>query len=359
MDEQISRRGVLAAAGAALSASVAGCTDDTGGFPANTGTADGSRPQPQTTTELSDTYRDVIGSVAAVQVEFQSGTGSGTAWMYDDDLLVTNEHVVGGADEVYLRFENAGWREATVLGQDRDSDLAVVSVENPPESATPLELADHQPAVGTPVAAIGNPFGRQGSFTTGVVSGRNRTVRLPERQFSISPTLQTDAALNPGNSGGPLLTYDGVVVGVVSSGQGEGIGFAIPSPWVSDVVPELVETGEYAHSYLGVLLGDVTPRVIENNDLPVTWGVYIDEVRGGTPADGVLDGSRVGSLDPATADPVGGDVIVEMDDWTIRNQEDLSAFLALETRPGDEIEIELIRDGRRQTVSLTVGERPD
>lgn len=358
MDEPVSRRGVLAAAGTVLSAAVAGCTDDTDGFPANAGTAGSGGPQPQTTTALSETYREAIDSVASVQVEVDGGTGGGTAWVYEDDLLVTNEHVVRGASDVFVRFEEAGWREGEVLGQDTDSDLAVVSVEDRPESATGLELADEQPAVGTPVAAIGNPFGRQGSFTTGVVSGRNRTVRLPQRQFSVSPTLQTDAALNPGNSGGPLLSYDGVVVGVVSAGQGQGIGFAIPAPWVSQVVPELIEDGEYEHSYLGVLLGDVTPTVIENNDLPVTWGVYIDDVQEDTPASGVLRGSRVGSLDPSTTAPVGGDVIVRMGEWTIRDQEDLSAYLALETRPGDEIEIELIRDGRRRTVSLTVSERP-
>ena len=358
MDDRLTRRGVLAAAGAALSVSVAGCSDDTESFPANAGSPDGAEQRPQVTSNVSELYRGAIDSVASVQINSQRGNGEGTAWTYDDTHLVTNEHVVRNATETFLKYDGDGWREAEVVGVDRNSDLAVMTVEEQPAGATPLPVAEEQPAVGTPVAAIGNPFGRQGSFTTGVVSGRDRTVRIPQRQFSISPTLQTDAAINPGNSGGPLLNYDGNVVGVVSAGQGEGLGFAIPAPIVQKVIPALIADGEYEYPYLGIRLASVTPGIIQANNLDVTFGVYVDSVVDGTPADGVLQGSTSGGVSGTTDDPTGGDVIVRMNDTTIQDQQDLSAFLALETRPGTGIDIEVVRDGQRQTVSLTLGSRP-
>jgi|APHM01.1.fsa_nt_gi Trypsin-like serine proteases, typically periplasmic, contain C-terminal PDZ domain len=354
MDDRLTRRGVLGAVGAALSVSVAGCSDDTEDFPATTGPQDDTEQRPQATNSVSELYRSAIDSVASVQINSQRGGGEGTAWTYDDTHLITNEHVVRDATETFVKYDGDGWREAEIVGMDRNSDLAVIAVDEQPENATPLPVAEEQPAVGTPVAAIGNPFGRQGSFTTGVISGRNRTVRIPQRQFSISPTLQTDAAINPGNSGGPLLNYDGSVVGVVSAGQGEGLGFAIPAPIVRNVIPALIDGGEYEYPYLGIELLSVTPQLIQANNLEVTFGVYVNSVISGTPADGVLQGGTEGE---AGSPPTGGDIIVRMNDMTIQDQQDLSAFLALETQPGTEIEIEIVRDGQRQTVPLTLGSR--
>lgn len=330
-----------------------------GSFPETFETPEQRADRPVPDSDVSELYDAVVDSVGAVEVRTEQGPGGGTAWVYEDSYLVTNDHVIADGSDPYVWFIDIGWREASVVGTDFHSDLAVIEVEEKPESATPLPLVDEPKAVGTPVAAVGNPFDLTGSFTTGVISGRNRNIRVPGRAFSIADGIQTDAALNPGNSGGPLLTYGGEVVGVVSAGQGENIGFAISAAMVDNVVPVLIERGEYEHSHMGVRLFDVRPDIIEANDLPVSWGVYIHETVRGEPADGVLQGSTGEEALNDRSIPTGGDVIVRMDDWDIQNQERLSAFLALETEPGDTVAVEIVRDGERETVELTLGTRPD
>jgi serine protease Do len=376
MDEPtLSRRRLLAGAGVALSVAAAGCSlgapqpsepdNESDNFPEEFETPPENPNQPVADSELAQVYRDVVDSVAAVRIESDEGTGSGTAWVYDaeseGDYLVTNEHVVREFKEPFAWFNNTGWREASVVGTDIHSDLAVLEVEGKPEDATPLPLVDQPVAVGTEVAAVGNPFGLTSSFTTGIVSGRNRNIDIPGREFSIADGIQTDAALNPGNSGGPLVTHDGKVAGVINAGQGDNVGFAISAAMTKDVVPSLIETGEHQHSYLGVFLRDVTPDIIDANDLQITWGVYISEVPSDGPAAGKLRGGESTAMIRGREVSVGGDVIVSMSnggaDWPIQNSERLSAFLALETEPGDEIEIEVLRDGQRQTVEVELGAR--
>lgn len=371
-DPRLTRRKLIASSAIALSAATAGCSLDA---PAREADDDGTaedegfpeefeRPEdldePPAQSGLTEVYREVVDSVAAVRIEDELGTGGGTGWIYEDDYLVTNEHIARFTDEPFLWFRGEGWREGTIVGMDHYSDLAVIEVEGRPEDATPLPLVDAVPAVGTPVAAIGNPFNLTGSFTTGVISGRERTIDFPGREFTIADGIQTDAAVNPGNSGGPLVTFDGEVAGVISAGQGENIGFAISAALTSRVIPALIEDGNYDHTYLGVWLRDVTPDIIETNDLgPYTWGVYIDQVLGGGPSDGALQGSRTTTIVRDREVPIGGDVIVEMDDRPIMNREDLSAFLALETSPGQTIDIDVIRDGERRSVEVELGLRPD
>jgi S1-C subfamily serine protease len=378
MDETApSRRRLLAVAGSALSASLAGCSlntpeDGTSVDVSPASNDDANEPLSENTTtparmsdrpaagsELAAMYQSVVDSVTAVQIETGRGTAGGSAWVYDDSYLVTNEHVVADGTNVSVWFTGTGWRSASVVGTDVHSDLAVIEVENKPGDGTPLPLVEQPQPVGTRVAAIGNPFDLTSSFTTGVISGRNRTIPMPDSDFRIADGIQTDAALNPGNSGGPLVTYDGEVVGVVSAGRGDNIGFAISAAMTRTVVPSLIENGEYRHSLLGVRLADVQPRLIEANDLPVSWGVYVHEVIDGGPSDGILQGTQRTETVRGRDVWVGGDVIVRMGDWSIPTNERLSAFLALETEPGDTIEIEIIRDGSRQTVEVTVGARPE
>jgi len=379
-DERSSRRTFLASASIALSTAIAGCSlgapTDSPEESNTTETAqfsnDPQRPpqqeQIQADSQLSGVYQEVVDSVTAVRMEGgMQGAAAGTAWVYDDDYLVTNEHVVREGSDPFLWFTDIGWRDASIVGTDLYSDLAVLEAENKPEEATPLDLVDEEPPVGTRVAAVGNPFELTGSFTSGVISGRNRTIQIPRTPFSIADGVQTDAALNPGNSGGPLITHDGEVVGVINSGirgsqanPAENVGFAISAALVREVVPELIEDGTYEHSYLGVGLRDVTPGIIDANDLDgVRWGVYIGEVVSDGPAAGTLRGTQTTERVRGRQVPVGGDVIVRMGDWTIQNRERLSAFLALETTPGDTIEIEVVRDGEREAVDVTVGSRPD
>lgn len=372
-DKRQSRRAFLAASGLTLTTAVAGCTlnPPQGGpetepppesnFPDEPVAPEASEQLPSNSL-LGDVYEATIDSVAAVQAdsEAQPSPAAGTAWVYDDTHLVTNDHVVRGATSLYLRFRRSGWIEAELVGTDIHSDLAVLESSQLPDSATPLELAEQSYPVGTQVAALGNPFRLAGSFTTGVISGRNRTISIPGTAFSIADGIQTDAAVNPGNSGGPLITLDGVVVGVVNATQGDNIGFAISAAMVRQVVPTLIEDGEYEHSYLGIGLSDVIPSVIEANDFGnYTYGVYVNQVVSNGPSAGALRGSQTTTTVRGDRIGVGGDLIVRMDDWTIQNRERLSAFLALETEPGDTIEIEVIRGGTPETVNVTLGNRPE
>jgi S1-C subfamily serine protease len=354
------RRGVLAATGAALAGSVAGCATiapDNETEPPPTPNADDADVEQLDGSAYTDIYRNVVDSVAAVRVQLSETTSAGTAWLYGDGTLVTNQHVVQDAETISLWFRNSGWREATVVATDVYSDLAVLRPSDVPEDADPIPLVDREPPVGTRVLAIGNPFGFSGSVTAGIVSGVDRTLPAPNN-FSIADAVQTDAAVNPGNSGGPLVTLDGDVVGVVNSGGGDNVGFAISAAMVRRVVPSLVETGDYDHSYMGVGLTDVTPPLVRANDLQVSRGVYVGQVIDGGPSEGVLQGSTGSTTVDGQEVEVGGDVIVSLGDRRIDTRQGLSTFLALRTSPGDTVDVGIIRDGARQTVALTLGSRP-
>ncbi|WP_436931200.1 S1C family serine protease [Halosimplex halobium] len=383
-DSDSSRRRFLAACGTALSAGVAGCSDSIlGGETEDTTPVD---PEPSTPgsgpadgdggadgaagdfeqfdadgeSTYADVYRSTVPSVAQIQVYTGApGPSQGTGFVYSDGHVVTNQHVVEGAETIYLRFSDSGWLDAAVEGTDVYSDLAVLSVEELPESAEPLALRESDPEVGTEVIAIGNPFGYSGSVSAGIVSGLNRTLPAPN-DFSIPDAIQTDAPVNPGNSGGPLVTLDGAVAGVINSGGGDNIGFGISAPLTRRVVPALLEDGEYEHSYMGVRLQTVGPLLAEANGVDEHVGVYIDLVRDGAPSDGVLQGSTGETTvagQPGVA--TGGDVVVAMGGTSIPTREALASFLALETSPGDTIDVTVLRDGEERTVELTLGSRPE
>jgi S1-C subfamily serine protease len=333
-------------------------TDRTADPDAETGTRELDDETAEPTSRVTDIYRDVVDSVVAVRVDSAGGQAGGTAWVYDADHLVTNEHVVSDAESVSVWFDEGGWRPARVVGTDVYSDLAVLEVKSMSANATPLGLTEKEPPIGTEVVAVGNPFGLTGSISTGVVSGRNRA--LPAANgFSIPDAIQTDAPVNPGNSGGPLVDMDGTVVGVVNSGGGDNIGFAISAAMVRRVVPALIGTGNYDHPYMGVRIREVSPRLAEANDLDRSWGLYIHEVVDGAPADGVLRGSTGSTQVGDEQVPTGGDVIVRLGETDIRTSARLSTFLALETSPGDTVAVTVRRDGERETSLLQLGSRPD
>ncbi|PSQ58606.1 MAG: serine protease [Halobacteriales archaeon SW_9_67_25] len=392
MDEDsLSRRRLLGALGTALAGAAAGCTIDSPGMstetPAETPGAEAGTPAPgseasgspagsvepdaetgnrqlrdetaEASSAVTDVYREVVDSVAAVRAASPGErAASGTAWVYDEDTLVTNEHVVSGADAVSVFFEATGWLEASVAGTDVYSDLAVVETDGMPETARPLELATVEPPIGTRVVAVGNPFGLTGSISTGVVSGRNRALPAPNG-FSIPDAVQTDAPVNPGNSGGPLVDMDGTVVGVVNSGGGDNIGFAISAAMVRRVVPALRSSGNYEHPYMGVSIQEVTPRLAAANGLQVARGLYVHEVVEGGPSEGVLRGTTGTERIDGQQVRAGGDVIVRMGRTDIYGQQTLSTFLALETSPGDTVEVTVLRGGDREQVLLELGARPD
>ncbi|WP_226012605.1 S1C family serine protease [Halomicrobium salinisoli] len=367
MDHQQSRRAFLGSLAAAAGASAAGCQIP--GESTQSGDADGAAPTGGDAADGAEAtvsgepyaavYESVAGSVASVRTYDGGGNGAqGTAFVYDDRHLVTNEHVVSGASDVSVRFQDSGWRNAEVLATDVYSDLAVMETPALPDGAEPLPLLESDPAVGQRVVAIGNPFGYGGSVSEGIVSGLDRTLAAANG-FSIPDAIQTDAAVNPGNSGGPLVTLDGNVAGVINAGGGDNIGFAISAALARRVIPALLSDGAFGHSYVGVRLMNVSPPIARANDVPEARGVYIDEVIDGGPAEDVLRGSNGSRPVNGVSAPTGGDVIVSMADAELRARQDLASFLALETDPGDTIDVGLYRNGQRRTVELTLGERPD
>jgi S1-C subfamily serine protease len=297
-------------------------------------------------------YRDAISSVVAVE----TNQGQGTGFLYDDTHIITNAHVVGDARTTRLRFDDGTWTTGTVRGTDVHSDLAAISADSVPESATSLSFVHDRPVIGQEVVAIGNPYNLDGTVTTGVVSGTDRLIPSPGG-YRIPDAIQTDAAVNPGNSGGPLMSLDGTVVGVVNSKRGDNIAFGISAALTQRVVPGLIETGSYEHAYMGVSFEPVAPTVAAANGIDEPRGLLVVGTVGDGPADGVLRGSALEFVDGARV-PVGGDVLLSVDGRRTRSFEDVASYLALRTRPDDAIELTVLRDGTERTVELTLDSRP-
>jgi S1-C subfamily serine protease len=348
MSRQTRRRFLAGAAG--LAAGLAGCT---------AGVRDSPDPVPPTeTTDEADSrytaaFERTIDSVAFVG----AGGGSGSGFVHDG-VVVTNQHVVGDAETVDVRFENGEWRSAGVTATDVYADLAVLSTDVP-EYARPLSFVDSIPAVGTEVLALGSPFGLESSVSSGIVSGRNRSLPNEQTGFSIPNTVQTDAGLDPGNSGGPLVTMEGQVTGVAVAGAGTSVGFAVSPLLARRVLPELIETGNYDHPFLGIRLIEVTPTVAEANGLDEPRGILVVETTENAPPGTEFRGiSGERTVDGRTV-PVGGDVLVELAGEPIDSNADLGTTLALELSPGDRVPATVIRDGERREITVPIGTRPE
>ncbi|MFC6794199.1 S1C family serine protease [Halobaculum halobium] len=294
------------------------------------------------------------------QLRSERTARSGSGFVAGDGYVVTNQHVVAGATEVKLRFQDNTWYDAEIVGTDAYSDLAVLRAETRPEWATPLSWVDTdpEPPVGTHVMAIGSPYGFSGSASTGIISGVDRVLSAPNN-FTVADSVQTDAALNPGNSGGPLVTDDGAVAAVAARGGGDNLGFGVSAELSKRVVPELAETGEYRHPYMGVRLVEVSPVIAEAYDIDDVGGVLIVEVVEDGPAAGALRGTDGSTSVDGVSVPTGGDVIVGIGGTDVEVQADLSNYLALEASPGESVTFTVLRDGSETTVSFELGERPD
>ncbi|WP_226481221.1 S1C family serine protease [Natrinema amylolyticum] len=359
------RRSFLAAASAGL-ASVAGCVEPRAESSIEGDSShDIDRENLAEGSAFTDLYDAIIESVTQIRVfgiedpnTGAEGRGQGSGFLYDDRHIVTNDHVIATGQAADVRYINGDWTSATLVGRDYHSDLAVLEVDHVPKGVTPLSLSERRPVVGQQVAAVGNPLGYEGSMSAGIVSGVDRTLDFPDRAFSFPNVIQTDAAVNPGNSGGPLVDLDGNIVGVINSGGGDNIGFAISAALAGRVVPSLVDDGSYEHSYMGIGLRSVDRLVAEANDLPEATGVLVTDVFDGSAADGVLKPASRTVPRRGESIPVGGDVVLAMDGEPIPDRHALSTHLALETSPGDALAIRLRRDGETITRELTLGARP-
>ena len=298
----------------------------------------------------------------------QSGAGSGFVWDTEGHII-TNNHVVEGADFIRVRFADGTSVLADVVGRDSSSDLAVIKVDVPASELTPIEFSDSTKAkIGQVVIAIGNPYRLNGSMSTGIISGLGRSLALDSTTsvtYTIPDVIQTDAAINPGNSGGVLVDINGRLIGVTTAIESpvranSGVGYVIPSIIVQKIVPFLIEDGSYQQPYIGISGNDLTAELAETMDLDASQrGALVITVNSGTPADEAgLRGSDVTTeIDGQTA-LIGGDVIIAADGQEISDFEDLTAFLARYTNVGQTIELTILRDGSQQQVSLTLAARP-
>lgn len=294
------------------------------------------------------------------------GAATGSGFLIDNDgTILTNAHVVDGSDSITVQLGEDGDRlDAELVGADTSTDVAVLRVDSGKIQAAPLEIADSTKLdVGDAVVAIGNPFGLDRTVTTGIVSGLQREISAPNG-FTISEVIQTDAAINPGNSGGPLLDAAGRVVGVNSQiatagGEGNvGVGFAVPTSTVEKVSGEILEDGEADHAFIGIRGGDLTPRIAELLNLGIDEGALIQDITPDGPADEA--GLRAGEETMTTDDGevrVGGDVIVAVDGEQVSGMDDVIATINGKD-PGDELELEIYRDGGTRSVTLELGDRP-
>jgi putative serine protease PepD len=313
--------------------------------------ASGSPTASTSTLSIGEIYDRANASVVEITVTVPGrsgpdGAGSGAAqaqgsgFVYDTSgHVVTNEHVVDGATSIEVRFADGKTSAATVVGTDASTDLAVLRLDSPPSNLTPLTLADSsQVDVGDGVVAIGSPFGLENSVTSGIVSALDRSMQAPNG-FTINGSIQTDAAINHGNSGGPLLDLAGRVIGVNAqiesdSGGNDGVGFAIPSNTVHSIVTQLLADGSVEHAYLGVGVGAPQGNAT---------GVPVTDVRSGGPA--------------ASAGLQVGDVITSVDGTSVTSPQELQGAIDSK-KPGDKVELGYTRNGSDKTLTVTLGTRP-
>ncbi|MEF8812370.1 MAG: trypsin-like peptidase domain-containing protein [Halovenus sp.] len=360
----LSRRSWLSVAGLGAVSLLAGCGSPANGDPPSL-TTEGGQTDPSDRAGDQDLYQRSINSVPLIRafgvetrMSDEEGSGQGSGFVVDDSYVITNEHVVSGASEVDIQYTTGEWSSTSIIGTDVRSDLAVLEPDHVPDPVPSLAFTDTRPAEGQEVKAVGNPFGLRGTISRGIISGINRTVSSGMTGVSIPDAVQTDAAINPGNSGGPLLDSDGAVVGVISAGGGENIGFAISAALSRRVIPALIDTGAFRHSFLGATHVPVDPFIAEANDRSDPGGVLVVDVAANGPADGVLRGSDASVERHGESLPVGGDIILEMDGTPVRDSTSITTYLALETSPGDDIRCTIDRDGTEMTVELTLGVFP-
>ena len=375
-----------------LAALIAGCGGGDGDD-GNTTAAEAPATAPQVIVEASDgsfnpaqIYKDVAPGVVTIDSVFEGGVndilggggsaGQGSGFVVDKEGdIVTNAHVVtsgghlngGGtpheAKQVFVEFGDRNRVPAEVRGFDADADVALIKVDPDGLDLHPVELSDRSSfIVGEPVAAIGSPFGEDQSLSIGVISATNRTVE-GLTNFGIDNAIQTDASINPGNSGGPLLDARGQVIGIneqiaSSSGSNSGVGFAIPVTSIRYSLDQLEADGEVEYAYLGVTSESLYPQLAEHLGLDTEAGALITDVVNGSPADDAgLKGSTGDDTFQLQQVKTGGDVVLAVDGKPVLQNNDLSKLVATH-KPGDTVTLEVLRDGDKTGVEVTLGSRP-
>ncbi len=325
-------------------------------------------------------YESVLPSVAHIHVlgdlqadgpfgdsgRLAPSEGSGFVWS-SDGHIVTNHHVIDGASEITVVFASGLELEATVLGSDPDSDLAVLKVDPPPDGLKEAGLGDSdQLRVGQLAVAVGSPFSQEFSMTNGIVSALGRVLQAGSSNFSNPEIIQTDTPINPGNSGGPLFDRHGNVIGINSviisrSGSSSGVGFAVPINTAKRIVPVLIEEGDYSYAYLGITGVTLTSSLAEVNGLPPdTRGVLVVEVvpEGPAEAAGILASEGTTEVDGVEY-PIDGYVITAIDGTPVRGMDDLVTYMAQNNRPGDTVTFDVITEDGVGQVRVVLAVRPE
>jgi len=300
-----------------------------------------------------------------------SGLGSGFV-LNGDGEIATNAHVVTTGEgndvkrarQVYVQFADGNRVEARIVGDDPNADIALLKIDPKGLELNPLPLGESEDVkVGSPVAAMGSPFGEDQSLSVGVVSAVDRDIESLTN-FRISGAVQTDAAINPGNSGGPLVDAQGRVIGVnqqikSTSGGGEGVGFAVPIDMVKRSLDMLRENGRADYAYLGVASQAVYPQLARRFDLPVERGAWLQEVTPGAPAAeaGLRGGSERAREFQASRVRIGGDIVTRIEDRVIEDSNDLADAIS-RFGPREKVTIEYYRDGEKRSAEVTLGSRP-
>jgi S1-C subfamily serine protease len=324
----------------------------------------------------SDIYAQLRPSV--VQIISTSNTGGGFGQQAQGEgsgiiidthgHVLTNNHVAGGADTLEVKFSDGTSAKAHLVGSDPGNDLALIQVEGATVKLSPATLGDSSAMrVGDSVLAIGNPFELEATLTAGIVSATGRTFNPGTGSRPIANMIQTDAPVNPGNSGGPLLNCRGEVIGVVTAlenptGQGVnvGVGFAVPSNTAKRFLPDLLNGQTVNHPWLGVAGQDLTPALADQLNLSVSSGVYLDVVTSGSPADKAgLQGAFTSESDAgqSAAPARGGDVIVAVDGQTVSSIQQLAAYLDTK-KVGDSVELSFVRGSDHKSAQATLAEWP-
>jgi S1-C subfamily serine protease len=315
--------------------------------------------------DLQDRLIEVYQKTNPSVVFIITNSGDGSGFVIDSEgHIVTNNHVISGSRTFEVVFSSGERSRASLVGNDEDSDLAVIKVDELPQDVQPLPLAEPSNlVVGQFVVAIGNPFGEQGSMSLGIVSGLGRSLTSQRdiglgSTYSLPQVIQTDAPINPGNSGGPLLNLNGEVVGINSAiatftGANSGVGFSIPVAAVERIVPRLIEGGRYEYPYIGAtFLSELTLDQIDAIGLPQFLGAYVTGITEGSPAE------QAGLVPADISNGRGGDLIIEIDGQPIRNFSDLNSYLVFQTSVGQTIDITVLRGNEKVTIPLTLGTRP-
>lgn len=325
---------------------------------------------------LVSLYEQVSPGVVAIQTANWEGGGLGSGFVYDKQgHIITNYHVIEGADDLEVDFLSGHKVHGEVIGIDLDSDLAVIKVDIPPELLHPLTLGDSDLLrVGQLAVAIGNPFGLNSTMTLGIVSAKGRTLESIREApsgglFSAGDLIQTDASINPGNSGGPLLNLNGEVIGInrairtsgltqIGEPISSGVGFTVSVNIIKRVLPVLIEKGSYDYPYLGISAREEL-SLLEQEILGISHstGAYVLEVVLDGPSDeaGLKAGTIISEIPGLMA---GGDLIIGIDDRPVRVFGDLLSYLMTNKNPGDQITLTIIRDNQEMEVVITLSKRP-